>query len=354
MVENEEKIVPEAEETKAEETVETKEEVAEAAAEETKEEKAAKPKKKGGLIALIAVAAVVVIAAVVFVVLMMTQGNNALAAHKAGDFKAAYEASQSALFLDGASKKTIAQDYVKSLTDKGNYYQAKAVIDAASVFSQEEKDAIIKGDANFAFCVKGTEVTYAKYDQDGDMATDEDLKWIVLDVVEENGKAKALIMTKDIVGFAEGYNKGTDTKNSLYSKSEVNSWCEKEFYSALKMHLRGAKVVAANTKVATVVGEATDEVNAHAFILSKEEAQKYLAGDFAQYAKAKASATAEEAGVAVTADQFGGYFLRTPGAKDKDMCAVNRDGAVIDNAAKGNGTLKLGLRPCMWVELGEI
>lgn len=345
MVENEEKIVPEADEKKAEAASETK----------AKEEKAAPKKSKTGLIALIAVVGVVVIAAIVFCVIMFVNGSNAVSAWQNKDYAAAYETSKSALFMSAADKNTIAKDYALSLAEKGDYYKASAILNESGL-SEDEKKAITAKDEGFNFAIEGSVVNFAKYDQDGDFTTEEDVKWVVLEVKVENGKAKALLMARDILGFdtGNGWNRGTDSKNSKYSASNVSAWCDKDFYSSLKSSLRNSNIDVLKTDVVTTVGEETDTASVSCFVLSKAEVEQYLTGDFAKYMKAKATATAQTAGALVDAEGYGTYFLRDIGKKATDVCAVNTKGELVDNASKTNYTLLAGMRPCLWVDLGTV
>jgi hypothetical protein len=193
MAENE-KITPEAaEEVKAEE-VKT-----EAPAEEKKE--APKAKKANKALPAIIAAAVVAVLVVAFVVVAFVMGSSAINAYGAKDYEGAYNNSKLALFMSGKDKNVIKEAYIKEVLVKEKKFFTAAEILEKSNMTEEEKSKIYACDPSLALCKEGQIVKFGKYEGDNNAANGpEDVEWIVLEVTKDNGRARALLLTKDIVG----------------------------------------------------------------------------------------------------------------------------------------------------------
>ncbi len=367
-----EKIVPEAEEVKTEAAEEVKEEAVEAPAEEAveaetpveaeapvekkkekkaKKEKAPKEKKGGkkGIIIGCIVAAVLVIALIAVSIVMGTLSTNA---YLAKDYTAAYNNSKLALFQAKADKDLIAKSYVvEVLCKEGKYFTGAEIIEKTSL-SAEDKAAIYKAQPELGLCVPGQVVTFGKYETDKNVANGaEDLEWIVLDVIEEGGKARALIVTKDVVGSPDGWNKLNEA-NTSYAESNLHSWCQ-DFFTAFTQY-----DVTLRDKILTVQVEtegAGDPVVANAYALSKEDVEAYFTGDMAQYLKATPTDAARTEGVtAYGKDRTAIYYLRNAGKTEDGTqwgCGINKEGEIDEGLSMTSGSY--GARVCMNVDLGE-
>jgi len=334
MADKEEKIVPEKEEA-------------------VKEEKAKKKLGKGALAGII-VAALVVVAAVAFFLVVYLAGTNAVTAYNAKDYEKAYESTKMALFLDEGSKNLILEKYItKTLCAEGKYYTAAKLLEESTI-SDKKKASIYEDYNNLALCKKGATATFASWEQDGDFANGkEDLDWLVLDIVEENGRAKALLMTTHVIGNSEGWNHW-DKENSTYVKSGLHAWCETDFYGTLKMDT-ALKDVILETNVVTEDSstgiDSGEDVKAHAFAPSKQELEKYLTGDLASYLIAQGTKAVKESGITINSEGAAGYFLRNAGKDKNTITAVDRTGAILEDLSKEG---QMGVRVCLWIDLGEI
>jgi len=336
MAENEEKIVNSAEETKAS-----------APAEKPK-------KKKGGLIATLACVGVVVLCVAAFLIVAFLAGNQAVSAYNSKDYEAAYNHSKMALFMDQNSKNTILKTYInKVLCVEGDYFVAQDLLEGSKL-SQEDKDKIYAENSGLAMCKKGSVVPFGIFEMDGDFSKRESVEWIVLDVVKENGKAKALLMTKDVIGFPGGFNLW-DSANSTYAKSGLHSWCDVDFYKEFTIWCPDEAKKVLKTTVSTADSstgiDSGEDVETYAFAPSKQELETYLTGDLAQYLTAKCCKKAKEEGVLTNKDGVAGYFLRNAGDTKDTITAVTRDGEILEGCAK---TGPLGARVCVWIDLGSI
>ncbi|MBR5295107.1 MAG: hypothetical protein IKU24_00790, partial [Clostridia bacterium] len=303
-----------------------------------------------GLIIGAVVAAVVVVALVVLTIVMGTLSTNA---YVAGDYTAAYNNSKLALFQAKGDKNIIAKAYVVEVLCKEGKYFTGAEIIKKSTLSDKEKAAIYKAEPELALCVPGQIVTFGKYEVDNNVANGaEDLEWIVLDVIKADGKARALLVTKDVVASPDGWNKLNES-NASYANSNLNSWCE-EFYSILVQNdvTLGNKLL----KVSVETKDSGDPVAAYAYALSKADIETYFVDDLAQYIKATPTAAAKAKGVtAYGKDKTAIYYLRDAGKVEGGTqwaCGINKEGVVDDGLSTTSGNY--GARVCINVNLGEV
>ena len=282
MAENE-KITPEAEEVKA-------------PAEEKKEAPKAPKEKKGGKKLPIIIAAIVAVVIIAFVVVAFVMGSSAINAYGAKDYAAAYNNSKLALFMSAGDKNVIKEAYVKEVLCKEEKYFTAAEILEKSSMTEEKKNEIYASNPALALCKEGQIVKFGKYESDNNAANGpEDVEWIVLEVTKENGKARALLLSKDIIGAPGGWNK-TDG-NTFYSASNLHDWCESDFYLTFTMYDASLKDKILKMKVATADSstgvDSGEDVAAHAYAPAKEDLDKYLTGDLAKYIIASPTASAK-------------------------------------------------------------
>ncbi len=342
MAENE-KITPEAEEVKA--------------AEEKKE--APKAKKANKALPAIIAAAVVAVLVVAFVVVAFVMGSSAINAYGAKDYEGAYNNSKLALFMSAGDKNVIKEAYIKEVLVKEQKYFTAAEILEKSNMSEEKKNEIYASDASLALCKEGQIVKFGKYESDNNAANGpEEVEWIVLEVTKENGRARALLLSKDIVGAPGGWNK-TDG-NTFYSASNLHDWCENDFYLTFTMYDASLKDKILKMKVATADSstgvDSGEDVAAHAYAPAKEDLDKYLTGDLAKYVNASPTASAKAAGVtAYGKEQIAQYYLRNVGIVENNAqwaSGIDKKGAFNEGLAmSGNAT---GARVCINVDLGEL
>lgn len=348
MAENE-KITPEAEEVKAEEV--------KAPAEEKKE--APKAKKANKALPAIIVAAVVAVLVVAFVVVAFVMGSSAIKAYGAKDYAAAYNNSKLALFMSAGDKNVIKEAYIKEVLVKEQKYFTAAEILEKSSMTEEKKSEIYSCDPSLALCKEGQIVKFGKYEGDNNAANGpEDVEWIVLEVTKENGRARALLLSKDIIGAPGGWNK-TDG-NTFYSASNLHDWCENDFYltftmydASLKEKILKMSIETADSSTGVDSGEA---VQAHAYAPAKEDLDKFLTGDLAKYITASPTASAKASGVtAYGKEQAAQYYLRNVGIVENNAqwaAGIDKKGAFNEGLAmSGNAT---GARVCINVDLGEL
>lgn len=369
MADKEEKVIPEAEETKAETAAPVEEAKAEAVPAEEKKtkkekkEKAPKAKKSGGKIAAIVIAAVLVLAVGGAALFSFLLGNQAVAAYKDGKYEEAYEKSQMAFFLNANDKDCINFCYITEvLYPEGHFYKASILADTVAM--EEAKTRLASECPNLLLCKAGQIAVFGKYEIDATVENgQEDLEWVVMNVQDDGQGGKyATLVTKDIVGTPSGWNRGSSS-NTKYSESNLNEWCE-TFYS--EMTMSDAALDALVLKVKVVTGD--DSISAKAYAPSKEELEKCLTGDLAQYLNATATVAAsgaateetggneeftdeEEGGaeeiIEETANAITSYYVRNASA---DGIGGYTDGAYVNNLAANDKTI--GTRVCINVKLG--
>ncbi len=360
-MEDKEKIVPEAEEVKAEEAAPAVEETKEEAkAEPAKKEEKKEAKKGGAKVAIIAVAAVLVVAIVAVLVLAFVSGSQAIAAYGAKKYEDAFNKSQLAFFMSGNDKNVITEKYVTDvLCPEGRYMEAAGLLEKSSMTPEKIAD-ICAADSFLGLCVKGQVVTFGQYETDGDAANGpEDLEWIVLDVVKEGGIARALIMTKDIVGTPGGWN-ASATPSTFYSESTLHEWCNVDFFNDFTKYDVNIKTKVLKTTVSTEDSsggiDSGEDVEAYAFAPSTQEIEKYLVGDLAQYKIASATKAATKDGVTgFGKDAAATYLVRNVGNNTDGgqwAAGYTKDGEFLEGLSM-TGTTN-GARVCMNIYLGEI
>lgn len=366
MIDNEEKVTPETEEAKAEEVpaaeeAKVEEAVAEEApaAEEAPVEEAPAKKKGLGTGALIGIIAggVVVLAAVVFLVLSFIFSSAAVNAYNAKDYATAYEKISFPFASITSNKETVAQikyDYVvKSLAKakKPNYYEGAQILESLEgAIDQKKLDEAFKI-SGFDLCKVGNIATLGTFEQDGDTTNEEEpLEWVVLDIRNTKNGVRALLMTKDVLGKTEKWTKANE--GTAYGESEINAWCEIDFYKTLIQSNDFIKKNALNINVKTEkvdgCGECGDPVAAHAFALSYQEVKEYFAegSELAKWLEPDNTKSSEQA--KLQGASANGFWLRNSGEGDGFLCAVQK-GEVVTGAPD---YAALGIRPCMWVSLG--
>lgn len=346
-----EKTTPEAEEVKAEE--------AKAPVEEKKEKKAEPQAKKGGIKLPVIIAAAVAVVIVAFVVVALVMGSTAIKAYQNKDYEGAYNNSKLALFMSAGDKNVIKEAYIKEYLCKNEMYFTAAEILEASKMSEEKKNEIYASNPSLALCKEGQVVKFGKYESDNNAANGyEDVEWIVLDVTKENGRARALLLSKDIIGAPGGWNKLDG--NTFYSASNLHDWCESDFFVSftgadveLRKKILKVKISTADSSTGVDSGE---DVAVHAYAPSKEDLDKYLTGDLAKYITASPTPSAKAAGVtAYGKEQVAQYYLRNVGNVENNAqwaAGIDKKGAFNEGLAMtGNAT---GARVCINVDLGEI
>ncbi len=335
MANQEEKIIPEAEEAKVEET----------ATPEVKTEEKKAPKKANGKVLGIVAAAVAGVAVIALLVIALVSGSSAISAFKAEDYEKAYNASKMAWFMNGSDKDTIKVGYIQNvLCKEGAFYEAYELLEKAGL-SEKEKEKVYEKNGNLAMCKKGQIATFGTLDT-------EPVEWLVLDVktVKIDGKkrAQALLMTKDIIGTSVGWGEGTK-----YSKSTLHDYCDINFKSQFAMSLTNEQQKSlCQTKIKT----GDDEVTAWAFAPSKEDIETYLVDDMAQYIAAAPTKGAKAFGViGPAASKYASYYLRDLGkisGETQFASGVNHEGKISDGFNKDSKAI--GARVCINVDLGEI
>ena len=307
-----------------------------------------------GALAGIIVAAVVLVAAIAFFVVVWLAGNNAVTAYNSKDYEKAYNSTKMALFLDEGSKNLILEKYItKTLCVEGKYYTAAKLLEESTI-ADSKKEKIYADNNNLALCKKGAVAEFATWEQDGDFANGKEaIEWLILDVVEENGRAKALLMSTKVIGNSDGWNQW-DNKNCAYANSGLHSWCEVDFYKTLMADSEVKKVIL-KTTVSTADSstgiDSGEDVEAYVFAPSKQDIEKYLTGDLAKYVTAEGTKAVKDSGVTLNGEGAASYFLRNAGKDTNTISAVSRTGEVLEDASKDG---QIGVRVCLWIDLGEI
>ncbi len=322
------------------------------------EEKKEVPKAKKALPVIIAAAAVAVLV-VAFVVVAFVMGSSAIKAYGAKDYAGAYNNSKLALFMSASDKNVIKEAYIKEVLCKEEKFFAAAEILENSSMTEEKKNEIYASNSSLALCKAGQIVKFGKYEGDNNHANGpEEVEWIVLDVVKEGGRARALLLSKNIIGAPGGWNKADG--NTFYSASNLHDWCENDFYPTFTMYDASLQGKILKMKISTADSssgvDSGEDVVAHAYAPAKEDLDKYLTGELAQYISASPTISAKASGViAYGKDQIAQYYLRNAGNFENNaqwVSGIDKKGVFNEGlASTGNAS---GARVCINVDLGEV
>jgi len=218
----------------------------------------------------------------------------------------------------------------RTLRNLGDYKNSAALLRKYQLYGLEAGDTVYIG----------------KCEQDANAADGaEDIEWIVLTVDD----GRALLLSKYILDVKK-YN---EVHTSVtWENSTLRAYLNGDFYNNA-FNLDETDIIAEvlnknpdNTSMNTKGGEDTlDRV----FVLSIEEAEKYIAGK--DFAAAKASAYVKALGVYL--DDKGGtynsyWWLRSSGIAQSNAAKIEFNGSISYNGAMVHYS-KYGVRPAMWV-----
>lgn len=353
MAENEEKIV--AEENATENAAEAK--ATENAAEATAAKPAAPapktPKKKNSKPLIIAGICVLALVVACLVTAFVSAGI-AVSKYNAKEYDGAYSASKLAFFMDAKSKKAITKDYVINVVYKDGDVLKGADILAGLSFTDEELEKIYEKAPLLAMTKVGNVAKFATWEQDGDTSAEEPLEWVVLDTVLDGDTPRALLMSKAAFG-ASVFSR--DSKNTTYSSSMLNSFCESDFYLSVNSDdaVKG-KILKVNIKTEDSKAgmDSGDDVQVHAFAPSREDVEKYLINTDNETLKsfliAEGTPALKKNGFRVSTNGVTGYWLRNAGEAVGFVSSVTNKGEIVEGSTVSSTAN--GVRVCMWVKLG--
>ncbi|MBR2635074.1 MAG: hypothetical protein IKD31_05795 [Clostridia bacterium] len=312
-----------------------------------------KKKKSGKALPLILGSVGVGLVALIFGVALIFTGLTK-SAYNAGEYKKAYENSALAFVMAKEDKMLVTQYYIERVLcrEQGEYYKAAKFLEETDI-PAETREKMFRRNPLLAMCFKGNIATYGElYAQDVD--------WVVLDVVEENGRARAFLLSKDVLGNSNGWKK-EKSRITYYESSDLHSWCGFDFLNPFKMSLEDPSrllEVTVSTADASDGSDSGPDFKAIAYAPSKEELQTYLTGDLEKYLKASGTATAEKSGVLCRGkENYAAYFTRNIGilsSTDQTWKAsgVTLDGVITEEISVAS--LITGTRVCINVDLGPV
>ena len=185
----------------------------------------------------------------------------------------------------------------------------------------------------------GEQVTFGRFEQDNSPANgDEPLQWVV--IAREGNRA--LLLSRHVLA-AMKYSKNA---TSTYENSTMREWMNTVFVPSA---FNEAEAAALAQRTATPVRSAEGRhVQDKAFVLSREEVEKYLPATASRIAAPTAVAEQQGAGyINKLGDCW--WWLRSSTKGTKYANTVLNDGT-FDNRSVNFATL-LGVRPAVWVNL---
>ncbi len=199
----------------------------------------------------------------------------------------------------------------------------------------------------------GKTVDFGQYEQENNMANGKEaIVWRVLAVKDE----KALLLTDKLLDV-KPYN--IENKDITWETSTLRKWLNEDFLN--NAFTAGEQAAIAAT---TLLNKDNDDdwtdggnnTNDKVFLLSREEAEMYLASVSARIAQGTIWAQNNFMGVAgdIPPDNMQ-WWLRSVGYKQNAACMVFEDGTISDGSLTfglSNVSIEsIGVRPALWVNL---
>ena len=198
----------------------------------------------------------------------------------------------------------------------------------------------------------GAVITFGRYEQDADTSDgSEPIEWRVLAV--EDGKA---LLVSDKALTARPFN---DTYAPFsWVDSSLRAWLNGEFMSGAFTPKEAAAIVAASVDNSAAQGcedypppseAAAAPTTDRVFILSYGEIQRYFSGRSAKRFQCELTAQAVADGAFVgSANSYGWWWLRSPGAKPNDAAGMRNTGRVNHRDVS---SVSGAVRPAMWIDI---
>ena len=272
-------------------------------------ERAKKAKKITAIVISVAVVAISAILVAMKVIIPSVQYNKAVALVEAGRYVEAYE-----IF-------TSHTDY------KDSKERAREVKDTLSYKLELLSSAEI-----------GDSVWLGKYEQDRSTVNGkEDIEWLVLEVTNE----KVLVISKYALDCLP-YN--ADEGGITWEGSDLREWLNSDFF-----HVAFSEQENAMISMSTVSCETGNDTQDKIFLLSVEEAEKYVSSGEktcqpTRYAEARGAMGSD------SSDNCP-WWLRTGGKMGSYAVFVDRKGAVVTTGIAVQN-ITVGVRPAMWIDFG--
>lgn len=194
----------------------------------------------------------------------------------------------------------------------------------------------------------GDTVIFGSYEQDNVMENGrEPLEWIVLDVQD----GKAMLLSKYCIDTVIFYPKRVPM---YWGKSDLRTWMNGDFLNEAFTDEEQALILTTtveNLNPHGIKGGGEDTLD-KVYLLSKPEVLAF----FPEQADRVAYPTEYAKSKGCTLDPNTGscrWWLRTPGARNLDMCGIRLDGRVTSYGMQDVDWPTNTMRPVMWVQCGE-
>lgn len=247
-------------------------------------------------------------------------------------------------------------------TDSGKYMRAEGALasgdydTALKLFSaledyrdSREKVKLAENGLERKAAKKGDFITLGTYEQDGNFDNGpETLKWRVLAV--EDGKM--LILCRSCIEILPFHG---ETVPVAWEDSDIRAWLYENVYNTAftddekRLILKTALTNEENDDYGT---EGTGETEDYVFLLSEAEARKYCTPSTLLQVKVSMKVQADNPYANVDSGEHCPWWLRTVGGSEYHAQIVFSD-ATIDTFGTYASAEGIGIRPAMWIEIGE-
>lgn len=301
-----------------------------------------------------------------------TYYKKGVAEQQSGNWKEAVQAFELARDYSDASVQINETLYLKaqSLYKSGNYSEAYNIY--KQIKGYKDVDLIIHSDSNLLTIretmfsdlfssarVKGQEVSWGHYEQDGDFTNGSELiKWIVLDVKSD----KALLISKyalDVVTTGNG--KDSQKWESSYKRE----WLNTVFYDAAFDSEEKEVIVLSDVANGTTQGsersyDGGNNTQDHLFHLSYKEVNQYMPTMNSRRCFGTNYATRDNDGENRNRENYSvAWWLRSPGYTEGCTMYINgddwyfkeKDGGDFYGTGYGTDSKYCYMRPAMWISL---
>jgi len=174
----------------------------------------------------------------------------------------------------------------------------------------------------------------------------EEVEWLVL--AREGDRA--LLVSKYILD-CRAFNREYDVIN--WGSSPLRTWLNSTFIESTFSENERAiieETLVSNPDSSTFVTKGCEDTVDKVFLLSVDEAKMYFKSDSAREAQGTAYAVSQ--GLYVSPNGNSWWWLRSPGSSTRMIADVGRDGEVDEYGFVVAASIRYGVRPAMWLNIG--
>lgn len=194
----------------------------------------------------------------------------------------------------------------------------------------------------------GNTIVMGRYEQDGDYSNgDEDIEWIILD---RKGDSLLVISKYCLENIYYDENARGVSYSSDWETSTIRDWLNEYFFYTSFTDRESARIMLSDVKTSDSTGKMNDTQD-YIFLLSGKEVEQYFPSREAKLAVQTKAAYRKGGGG--TSTEYAEWWLRISRGRSQQATTVTNTGSVIDPGYQKVHSLRLSVRPAMWIAKGD-